>query len=80
MSTPVRSSKGWIDLKATLANMDQDSEEDQQPLPDLDASKAGLTPAQRALCEKAIADPSSLTRADKNWITGLPPPEEEEAS
>lgn len=79
MSTPFRNSKGWIDVKATLAGMDQDSEEDQQPLLDLDASKPSLTPAQRALCQMAVADPSSLIRADKTWITGLPPPEEEDA-
>lgn len=77
MSGPVRNAKGWIDLKRTLEKLDKEFEE--QPLPDLDADKPRFTPAQRELCEKAIRDPSSLTRAEKNWITGRPPPEQEDA-
>lgn len=77
MSGPVRNAEGWIDLKRTLDQMDQEFEE--QPLPDLDAEKPRFSPAQRELCEKAIRDPSSLTRAEKNWVTGRPPPEQEDA-
>lgn len=73
MSGLVRNAEGWIDLKRTLDTVDQEFEE--QPLPDLDADKPKFTPAQR----HAIRDSISLTRAEKNWITGQQPPEQEDA-
>lgn len=77
ISIIVRNDEGWIDINGTLDKMHQGFEE--QSLPDLEASKMRLTPAQRELCENAMEDLTSLARAEKNWTTGLPTPEQEDA-